>query len=257
MTIAEPVLVTGATGTLGREVVARLRADGVEVRSMSRRAGPGLVAADLGTGAGLAQAVADVGTIVHLASAAGGGKRTAQVDVAGTRRLIDAGATAGVRHIAFVSIVGIDRVPLSYYRAKLAAEDLLRHGPLPWSVLRATQFPQLVDTLLTASGKLGVLFLDRTLRVQPVHPRDVAHRLAVLMAAGPSTAIEEFGGPATLTFGEAAQAWQAARGVRRRVLPIRFPGRTAAAVRAGGLTTSASPAGTTTWSDYLAERYPA
>ncbi len=250
MAMTEPVLVTGATGTLGREVVARLRADTV-VRAMSRPAGPDRVVADLATGAGLRAAVRGVGAVVHLASAAGGGRRTAEVDVAGTRRLVDAAAEAGVRHLVYVSIVGIDRVPLAYYRAKLAAEQVVRAGRVTFSIVRATQFPQLVETLLTVSSRLGFLPLDRRLLVQPVHPRDVADRLAERLLLGPSGGVEEFGGPEVLTFGQAAAAWQAARGIRRRVVPIRLPGRLARAVRAGGLTTSAQPAGKTTWADYL------
>lgn len=252
MAMSSPVLVTGATGTLGREVVARLRGDH-EVRSMSRRTGPDLVTADLGTGAGLAAAVAGVGTVVHLASAAGGGRRTVQVDIAGTRRLLEASAKAGVRHLLYMSIVGIDRVPVSYYRAKLAAEEIVRRGPVPWSIVRATQFPQLLDVVLTYAGKLGVLVIDRGVKVQPVHPRDVAQLLVQRVGTGPTGRVEVFGGPEVLTLAELASAWQAARRTRKRVLPIRVPGAGARAARDGGLTTTARPTGTLTWADYLRE----
>ncbi|HEX8627761.1 MAG TPA: NAD(P)H-binding protein [Catenuloplanes sp.] len=252
------VLVTGATGTLGSAVLPRLPGGGFQVLAMSRRpratAGAQWRTADLSTGAGLAEAVAGVDAVVHLATA---GRQMAAVDVAGTGRLIDAAAAAGVRQLLYVSIVGIDRVPMPYYRAKLAAEDLVRAGRLPWTILRATQFSQLVDRFLVGTTRLGVLPADRNVLVQPVHPGDVAGRIATLLAQGPADAILEYGGPRMLRFGDIVAQWRQARGSRRPVLPVRIPGRVGAALRAGALTTTAQPAGTRSWQDYLAGTAPA
>jgi uncharacterized protein YbjT (DUF2867 family) len=232
-------------------VLPRLIAEGYDVRPMSRHARPGWRAADLATGAGLAEAVRGADMVVHLASGSGKSRDT---DIEGTRRLVAAAQETGVRHLVYVSIVGIERVPVPYYKVKLAAEELVRAGAVPWTILRATQFPELVDRLLTASSKLGVLVEDRSLVVQPVHVEDVAGRIAQLLAVGPSGDVE-FGGPQALRFEELARAWQGARGSRRPVLPIRVPGRAGRELRAGALTTSAAPAGTHTWADYLAARY--
>ena len=251
------VLVTGASGTLGEALLPRLAQAGHSTVPMSRRSRPGWVAADLATGAGLSDAVHGADAVVHLASATGRGAKTADTDVAGTRRLVAAAHQAGVRHLVYVSIVGIDRVPLAYYRAKLAAEDIVRSGPVPWTILRATQFPQLVDGLLAASVRVGVLFADRSLAVQPVHPDDVAQRLVDGLGVGPAKAVQEFGGPEVLRFGELARRWQRARGTSHPVLPLRLPGRIARAVRAGALTTTARPTGTHSWDDYLTDRYGA
>src|SRR5690348_7625306 len=106
----EPILVTGGTGTLGRAVVERLRTAGVPVRVLSRRPGPDHVVADLLTGP---PRLSDVHTVLHLASTLRGGR-----DVTATQNLVT--AVAGVRHLVFVSIVGIDRIPLGYYKGKLA-----------------------------------------------------------------------------------------------------------------------------------------
>jgi uncharacterized protein YbjT (DUF2867 family) len=251
------VLVTGASGTLGGALLPKLARAGHETVSMSRRVppGPGWVTADLASGAGLTEAVRGADAVVHLASATSRGAKAADTDVGGTRKLVAAAEQAGVRHLVYVSIVGIDRVPLSYYRAKLAAEEIVRAGGVPWTILRATQFPQLVDGLLTASARFGVLLVDRSLMVQPVHPGDVAQRAVDALTAGPAAAVQEFGGPEVLGFGELARRWQQARGTSRPVLPLRVPGRIARAVRAGALTTAARPTGTRSWDDYLAQRY--
>jgi uncharacterized protein YbjT (DUF2867 family) len=228
MTNQMTVLVTGASGTLGRVVLPRLAKDGHDLRPMSRHAKPGWAVADLATGAGLTEAVRGADAIVHLAS---GGGRNRKTDIEGTRRLV-AAAVAGVRHFLYVSIVGIDRVPLGYYRTKMAAEAWVRAGEVPWTILRATQFPQLIDQIITVSGRLGVLVEDRSLLVQPVAVEDVADRIAGLLIGGPAGAVE-FGGPEVLRFGELAETWQRARGTSKPVLPIRLPGRIGEAVRAG------------------------
>jgi len=247
------VLVTGASGDLGSAVVPRLTAAGHVVRSMSRRPRPGWVTADLAAGTGLEEAVRGVDAVVHLASA--GGRKVRDTDVEGTRRLLAAAATAGVRHALYMSIVGIDRVPLGYYRAKLAAENVVRGGGVPFTILRATQFPALIDTLLTVSSRLGPLIVDRSLRIQPVNVADVADRIAALLDEPPVGGITEFAGPETLTLGEMAEAWQTARGSRRPVWPVRLPGGLARSVRDGGLTSATAPTGKRTWQEYLADRY--
>jgi uncharacterized protein YbjT (DUF2867 family) len=133
------VLVTGGTGTLGRPTVERLRAAGHTVRVLSRRTGPDLVSGDLNTGEGVAAAVDGVDLVVHLAT--GLGKR----DVQQTRNLLAAAPTT--THVLSMSIVGIDRNPLPYYRHKLEAERLVE-SRTAFTILRATQFHELLDRIL-------------------------------------------------------------------------------------------------------------
>ncbi|MCP3787894.1 NAD(P)H-binding protein [Micromonospora sp. A3M-1-15] len=251
------VLVTGATGRLGRVALPRLRDEGHTVRGVSRRArsdaGAEWVAADLATGEGLAAAVDGVEAVLHLASSPD--RRTHEIDVLGTRRLVLAAGRAGVGHLVYVSIVGVDRVPLGYYRHKLAAEQVVAAGPVPWSVLRATQFPEFLEELLRSASRLGPVLGDRAVLAQPVDPGEVAGRLTAMLAAGPTGRIEEFGGPEVLRYDEAVRAWRTARGSRRPLLPVRIPGRLGRELRAGGLTTTATPTGTRTWADHLADTY--
>ncbi|MGW4677920.1 SDR family oxidoreductase [Micromonospora taraxaci] len=252
------VLVTGAGGRLGRAVLARLHDDGVTVRATSRQwrtdSEVEWVVADLATGDGLDEAVPGVDAVLHLASAPKGGQ-TYQVDVLGTRRLMVAAGAAGVGHLVYISIVGVDRVPIPYYRHKLSAEQVVAAGPVPWSVLRATQFPQFLDDLLVSSSRLGPVIGDRAVLAQPVDPGEVAARLAARLVAGPLGGIEEYGGPQVLRFDEAVRAWREARGSRRPLLPVRIPGRLGRELRAGGLVTEALPRGVRTWADHLADTY--
>lgn len=239
-------------------MVPRLRDDGITVRATSRRPRTDQdvewVVADLETGEGLDEAVAGVDAVLHLASAPTGG-RTYEVDVLGTRRLVVAAGHADVRHLVYTSIVGVDRVPMPYYRRKLAAEQVVAAGPVPWSVLRATQFPEFLDELLVMSSRLGPTIGDRNVLAQPVDPGEVAARLSARLVAGPLRGIEEYGGPEVLRFDQAVRAWRAARHSRRPLLPVRVPGRLGRSLREGGLVTEALPRGARTWADYLADTY--
>jgi uncharacterized protein YbjT (DUF2867 family) len=283
------VLVTGGTGTLGQAVVDTLVKRGYTVRVMSRQARPPhtpdveWAQADLATGQGLAAAVAGVDTIIHAATnspasagpakaparigaaatpagfgrvrdAFGGGK-VESVDVAGTERLLAAARRAGVGHFIYVSIVGIEHVPLAYYRHKLDAEALVRQAGVPWSIMRATQFYSLVDTVLGMLTRLPIVPLPGDFRFQPCDPRDVAAWLGQAVGAGPGGRLPDFAGPTVYTLGDLAKTWLAARGMRRRIVSVHMPGRMAAALRAGELTSDGPHRGRITWALWLGEQY--
>jgi uncharacterized protein YbjT (DUF2867 family) len=241
------MLVTGGTGTLGRALVPRLREGGHAHRVLSRRPGPGVVVGDLASGAGVAEAVGGVSTILHLAS-------SPRHDVELTRRLVDAALADGRPHLVFVSIVGVDRVPLGYYREKVAVEQLVADSGLPWTVLRATQFHNLLDALFGVLSRTGLLPVLAGARFQPVDVQDVAQRLVELTVAGPARRVLEFGGPQVRGMDELGRAWLRANGRRRPVLALRLPGGLAAAVRAGGLTAPEHAGGVRTFENYLAAR---
>ena len=149
------VLITGGTGTLGVSLVAAAEAAGHTVRVMSRRPRSETekkasetaewVRADLATGEGVADAVAGVDAVLHAATSPQ--SNTEAVDVDGTRRLVRAGDEAGVAHFVYPSIVGVDAIPLSYYRHKREAERIVERGDGPHTVLRATQFHTFVASI--------------------------------------------------------------------------------------------------------------
>jgi uncharacterized protein YbjT (DUF2867 family) len=230
------VAVVGGTGTLGRLVVADLVAKGATVRVLSRNAtavpaGATHHPVDLTSGEGLADALADADTIVDAANST---KHAEKVLVAGTRRLLEAGAAAGVTHHVAISIVGIDRVPMSYYRVKLAQEEAIESGPLPFSILRATQFPQLLETAFATAARFGVRPTG-TAKAQPICPEVVAARLAAVALAAPAGRLPDIAGPRIQTLSELSGAWATARGRHR--LPLRVPawGKMGKALAAGGL----------------------
>jgi uncharacterized protein YbjT (DUF2867 family) len=252
------ILVTGGAGHLGRLVVKHLSAAGYSVRGMSRRASPGAdwrgaewKQADLKTGAGVAEAVRDMEVVVHLAAVG-----NSMVDFEGTRRLLDAAREAGVSHLVLISVVGIDKVPWAGGKAKLASEDLLERGGIPWSVLRATQFHYGIDFLLRFLTRLPLVALVPTdFPLQPVDEEDVACRLVEIVQAGPSGRLPDMGGPEVYTSGELARIWLRQRGMRRAILPLWLPGKTARALRQGGNICPKQAAGTVRWEAWLQQHY--
>lgn len=231
------VLVTGGTGVVGRETVARLVGAGASVRVLSRKeappvpAGVAAVRGDLTSGDGVADAVRGVDVIVHCASNAGIGDSHA--DEATTRRLLDAAGAAGAPHVVYVSIVGVDRARYGYYRAKLAVEKMIAASGLPWTVLRATQFHDLAYMAVATLARSPVVPIPVGFRADLVEARAVGARLADLALGEPAGRAPDVGGPRTLTLREAARIYVDAAGLRRYLLDIPFPGRTAADFRAG------------------------
>lgn len=241
------ILVTGGTGTLGRLVAERLRAAGHEVRVLSRHAQP--YAVDLREGgSGLDTAVAGVDTIVHCATTPRGGDERA------AEHLISAARRAGVGHLVYISIVGVDRVPLGYYKAKLAVEKLVERSGLGWTVLRTTQFHDLPAMLFRTLAKSPVLVLPARVRDQPIEATEVADRLAELATRAPAGRVEDMGGPEVRTLESLARAYLKATGRRRVVVSVPLAGQAYRGFRDGGHLTPGHAVGKGTFEGYLAAR---
>ena len=244
------VLVTGGTGRLGRVLVPQLRDAGHRVRQMSRRgAGPGGVRGDLATGRDLEAALAGAEVVVHAASDPRGDPW--QVDVAGTRRLVEAVDRSRLRHLVHVSIVGVDRIPLGYYRAKFAAEQVLLASGLPVTLVRITQVHGFVDELLGTACRGRFLPVPAGWRVRPVDTGDAAAHLAGLVPARPTGAVVEFSGPEEHLVADLARSWAAVRAPGARVVPTPVPGRLGTALRDGAALPARGERGRRTWAEYL------
>ncbi len=218
------VLVTGGTGGLGRPTVQRMRQRGFETWVLSRKPGDGHRVADLSTGEGVAHALEDIDVVVHLAT-------TRFRDLKQTRRLLDAMREAGTRHLVFVSIVGVDRVPYGYYRDKVRSEQAIAESGVPFTILRATQFHGFVADAVRAQRRSTVWLPD--VPVQPIATEEVAERLVELASAEPAGRVADIGGPEVENVRVFAEQWLEARGERKRIRMLRLPGRLFGAYRRG------------------------
>ncbi|GAA1941520.1 SDR family oxidoreductase [Amycolatopsis minnesotensis] len=248
------ILVTGGTGTLGKRVVPLLRATGHRVRVLSRHHrepadGVEYVTGDLVADEGIPAAVAGAEIIVHLA---GGPKGD---DIA-ARNLVRAAADAGsVRHLVYISVVGADRVPLGWFRTALAAEQAVTGSGLPYTLLRAAQFHEIVFGMLGKMAKLPVIPNPGGLRFQPVDARDVAARLVELALGAPAGRVPDLTGPTVYTMDKLIRGFLEEQGKRRPLLPIRIPGKAGRAYRAGeNLTLDGTQVGERSWESFLADK---
>ncbi len=243
-------LVTGATGLLGRLVVASLEGAGHRVRRMSSRPGANTVHGDMATGEGLASALEGVEAVVHAASDPRGDPW--QVDVAGSRRLTEAVDRRTLRHLVYVSIVGVDRNPYSYYRAKFAAEQVLLASGVPVTVLRVTQFHEFVDDMLQTGRRGAVLAVPSGWQLQPVAVREAAHHVcAVLDGQAAAKQVREFAGPEQLDSVDMARQWARAQRTPPRVVPVPVPGKIGKAFRGGCALTAGGDRGAVTYAEHL------
>lgn len=247
------ILVTGGTGLLGRAVIERLLHARCEVRLMSRPPRPAddrarceWATADLRSGYGVRAAVAGVDVIVHCATAYG---RMPEADLAST--LVEAATRAGQPHLVYISIVGVDRVPLGYYQGKLATERLIEQSGTPCTILRASQFHDLIQAMFAVVAKAPVMLIP-ALHVQPIDVRTVAARLTELALGEPACRVLDIAGPQVREFRDLAHAYLLATGWRRPILPVRMPGKILQASRRGGHLAPEHAVGGITFEQYLA-----
>jgi uncharacterized protein YbjT (DUF2867 family) len=201
------ILVTGATGTLGRALIKQLLDQHFRVNALSSRQDPALpqeikiYRGDLVTNSGLAEAVNNNEVIIHCASDPANHR---QVDVIGTRNLLDAiGKKRGI-HFIYISIVGVDKSDYPYYKTKKETEDMIREHGLPWSVLRTTQFHAFVLKFIGSfnNGNEQLMTIPGGMRFQSVDLAEVAGRLTELIKEGPQGLLPAMGGPEVLSFEE-------------------------------------------------------
>lgn len=245
------VLVTGATGTLGHHVVPEVTAAGHSVRALSRHKHIGYTGVhwcqgDLSAGTGLDAALDGVDVVVHCATQPTGNK-----DVKATENLIAAADRAGVEHLVYISIVGIDRIPLPYYKTKLRAEEALAASDIGHTIVRATQFHELIEKIFAVQRFSPVLWALRGVRFQPISTRDVAVRLVELVDSPPVGRVADIGGPEVHDHDELGRMYLAARASRRRVVRLTLGGRIVAGYKSGANLVPDNAVGATTFQDHL------
>lgn len=251
---ASEILVTGGTGVLGRRVVDCLHDAGREVRVLSRSGRPGTVRGDLSTGENLEAAVRGADTIVHCAT---NPFKARKVDVGGTELLLREAARAGVSHVVFISIVGVDRNPYyPYYRVKLDAESVVERSPVPWTILRATQFHDLILGAIRLLDRFpAVLLIPRGFRLQPMDVGEAADHLVELTLSPPAGRVPDIGGPEVLTSAELASAYLEAAGSKKRLVELPLPGSAARAFREGAQICPDRAYGGIRWEEFLHDTF--
>ncbi len=224
------ILVTGGTGGLGHSIVSELLKQPDAMVRVMTRTGPESAAqlgtewamADLISGSGVSEAVRGVDIIVHAASDYV--VDPAHADIKATSRLLEEAKAAGVSHLCYVSIVGIDRIPLPYYGAKVACEALVRESGMSWSIFRATQFHSLVDQIIQEYSKpLLVALLPTELRFQTVDSEEVAVEIVRAALTPKSGDVTQMCGPEILTLGAMAKLWFRQKGKEPSVIPVHIP----------------------------------
>ena len=223
------IAVAGGSGVAGRYVVEAARAAGHDPVVLSRSAG-----VDLRRDEGVVAALGSVEVIVDTTNPrTTSGPKATEFFTDVTRRLQAAGAAAGVARLVSLSIVGLERVPgFGYYEAKLAQERAAADGPLPVTVVRATQFHEFPAELLTRSMR-GPVALMPVMRIQPVAARSVGEILVEVASGPPPDAIVEVAGPEREDLVDLARRLLRRHGRRALVLPLPVPGAAGRAMRSG------------------------
>lgn len=194
------ITVFGASGQIGSQVCALLRAEGHEVVEASRNTG-----VDVLTGAGVAESLQDAHALVDvLNSPSFDDGPVLEFFSTATRTIIDAAKAAGVAHYIALSIVGDTGLPDSgYMRAKVAQETLIEAAGLPYTILRATQFQEFADDIVATMTDGDVVRVPQA-RIQPIAAAEVAAHVA-RAAVGAPAGVVEIGGPDKITFAELAE----------------------------------------------------
>ncbi len=192
------IVVIGGSGLIGSKLVNILQQQGHDVVAASPRSG-----VDTITGEGLAEALAGAAVVVDVANSPSfeDGPAMTFFETSG-RNIVAAEVAAGVKHHVALSVVGTERLLESgYFRAKMAQEKLIEASPVPYSIVRATQFFEFVNSIAHFSGEGQAIRLPGVL-MQPIVSDDVAAKLADVVLGAPLNGMVEIAGPERIPMDE-------------------------------------------------------
>jgi len=207
------IAVIGGTGLIGSQVVNILNAGGHQAVPLSPSTG-----VDLLSGQGLSEALAGADVVVNLTNSPTFDEASPAFFRTTMENMLAAAMAAGVGHAVILSIVGADQVPdLDYFRAKELQEDILKAGPVPYSIVRATQFFEFMDATMSWTSDEHTVRLPAT-PIQPIAAADVAKAVADVCAGTPLLGVRNVAGPEVFTLDELGRITLAARGDQRTVV---------------------------------------
>jgi uncharacterized protein YbjT (DUF2867 family) len=207
------IAVIGGTGLVGSRVVTIVNRSGHEAVPHSPSTG-----LDLLSGQGLSEALAGAEVVVNLTNSPTFDEASLAFFRKTMDNLLEAADAAGVDHAVILSIVGADLVPdLVYYRAKVLQEDILKAGPVPYSIVRATQFFEFMAATMSWTADEHAVRLPAT-RIQPIAADDVAQAVAEVSMGAPLRGTRNIAGPEVFTLDELGRITLAARGDQRPVV---------------------------------------
>jgi uncharacterized protein YbjT (DUF2867 family) len=216
--------VMGGTGLIGSRVVENLNAAGHQAMPHSPSTGTDII-----TGQGLEAAVADADVVINLANSPTFDDASLAFFQSSMDNLLAASHKSGAGHFVILSIVGADQVPgLDYYRAKVLQEDVLKAGPVPYSIVRATQFMEFMDATLSMTAQDGTIRLPRT-PIQPIAAADVSSTVAEVAAGSPLNGVVNIAGPDVYPLDELGRLTLTAKSDERSVVTDDTAGMFAAA----------------------------
>jgi uncharacterized protein YbjT (DUF2867 family) len=208
------IVVIGGTGLIGSRLVKKLREQGQELIAASPSSGVNSI-----TGEGLAAALKGASVVVDVTnSPSWEDAAVLKFFETSTRNLLDAEASAGVRHHVALSVVGTERLLESgFFRAKLAQENLIKASSIPYTIVRATQFFEFVKSIADFSTEGNKVRLPPAL-FQPMAAEDVAGGVGKVAMSAPVNGTVEIGGPQPFRLDELARRELAALGDPREVI---------------------------------------
>jgi uncharacterized protein YbjT (DUF2867 family) len=207
------IAVIGGTGLIGSQVVSILNASGHEAVPYSPDSG-----LDLLSGRGLPEALTGADVVVNLTNSPTFDDASLVFFQTTMDNLVRAAEAASVRHVVILSIVGADLVPGSaYYRAKVLQEDILKAGPVPYSIVRATQFFEFMNAVISENADETTVRLPSIL-IQPMAAADVAQAVADVSVDPPLRGTREIAGPDVFGLDELGRITLAAHGDHRTVV---------------------------------------
>jgi uncharacterized protein YbjT (DUF2867 family) len=241
------IAVIGGTGLVGSQVVKILNASGHEAVPHSPSTG-----LDLLSGRGLPEALTGAGVVVNLTNSPTFDDASPAFFQQTMDNLLAAASAAGVGHAAILSIVGADQVPgLVYYRAKVLQENILKAGPVPYSIVRATQFFEFMDWTVSETADEHIVRLPGTL-IQPIASADVATAVADVSVDPPVRGTRDIAGPDVFALDELGRITLAARGDHRKVVTDNSAGMFAAASGDALIAKDGAVIAKTTYQEWLA-----